>query len=459
MNFKSLLTKVILENMEKIDFLIDTYAKPKVKEDGKKKPAKLTIKELAELISADPTSNLNEVDIETATAAQLKKAKAGKYTPWIIKSYLDLNQQTEIPFGQSGYDREVKELKSRFMEDLYKITNDLTKFIRFKNRIPEEDRKRAFTKGFTPNDLYQLVKDFSLEKTKASKEEKQEASTTYQHPGADIIFRGKDWTVARISDKGALGKDAACFYGGYYLETAKGETRWCTSSPGLNWFDRYIKDGPLYVVIPNQWSGKRGEKSGLPADRYQFHFPSNQFMDPEDRSVNLVQLLNGKMSELKEVFKPEFAKGLTTNDTKLAIDNFEHGVVGKFIALYGLDDLIKNLPETLTEFQIQNKNNNQEINITIPKDIAKFKNLKMILLENCISEIPDEICQLKELKFLALTNNPKLTSIPECLATLPHLYFLNLKGSPNVKVPKFVQERGEEMHGMGMWDLAQANKK
>jgi hypothetical protein len=63
----------------------------------------------------------------------------------------------------------------------------------------------------------------------------------------------------------------------------RGETRWCTSSPGLTWFDRYIKDGPLYVVIPNsprKFTGSMdlGEKSGLPAYRIQFHFPSNQFM-------------------------------------------------------------------------------------------------------------------------------------------------------------------------------------
>ncbi len=37
-------------------------------------------------------------------------------------------------------------------------------------------------------------------------------------------------------DMGQLGKDAACFYGGSYQEPGKGETRWCTSSPGLTWF-------------------------------------------------------------------------------------------------------------------------------------------------------------------------------------------------------------------------------
>ena len=91
-----------------------------------------------------------------------------------------------------------------------------------------------------------------MEKTKATADEKKEASITYAHPGADIVYRGQDWTVAKITDKGPLGKEAACFYGGSHNEGRRGETTWCTSSPGLTWFDRYIGKGPLYVVIPNK---------------------------------------------------------------------------------------------------------------------------------------------------------------------------------------------------------------
>ena len=46
--------------------------------------------------------------------------------------------------------------------------------------------------------------------------------------------------MIRISDKGEVGKDAAVYYGGFH-EYDLGETRWCTSSPGLNWFENYIK--------------------------------------------------------------------------------------------------------------------------------------------------------------------------------------------------------------------------
>lgn len=442
MKFTKILKSVILEQ-SKFQILFDKLTTPSKDKEGKPQKPKLTKGEFFELMSADPTTRLNNVDLETASKEELEKVKAGSYTPWIIKHYL--TPKTERQPGERGYEEEVREAKKTFMEDLSKITNDLQKFHRFKSQIEGE---RDLNK-LTPEELYNKVKDFSLEKTKATAQEKQEASKTFAHPGGEIVFRGDEWTVAKISDKSQLGKDAACFYGGYYLEPSKGETRWCTSGPGLSYFDRYIKDGPLYVVIRNQ-DTKFGEKSKLPATRYQFHFPSNQFMDVHDHSIDLIEYLNGPMKELKNYFKPEFAKGLTIGGEKLAIDNFSSGPIGKYIALYGLDDLIDSLPDTLTEFQISNKEN-KNINIKIPQSIGRFKNLTMLLFDNCISEIPESICQLTNLQFIAFINCKNMKSIPGCIAGLPDLNFLNLKGT-NVQVPQEIQQRGAELDN-GMWDM------
>lgn len=442
MKFTKILKSVILEQ-SKFQILFDKLTTPSKDKEGKPQKPKLTKGEFFELMSADPTTRLNNVDLETASKEELEKVKAGSYTPWIIKHYL--TPKTERQPGERGYEEEVREAKKTFMEDLSKITNDLQKFHRFKSQIEGE---RDLNK-LTPEELYNKVKDFSLEKTKATAQEKQEASKTFAHPGGEIVFRGDEWTVAKISDKSQLGKDAACFYGGYYLEPSKGETRWCTSGPGLSYFDRYIKDGPLYVVIKNQ-DTKFGEKSKLPATRYQFHFPSNQFMDVHDHSIDLIEYLNGPMKELKNYFKPEFAKGLTIGGEKLAIDNFSSGPIGKYIALYGLDDLIDSLPDTLTEFQMSNKEN-KNINIKIPQSIGRFKNLTMLLFDNCISEIPESICQLSNLQFIAFINCKNMKSIPGCIAGLPDLNFLNLKGT-NVQVPQEIQQHGVELDN-GMWDM------
>ena len=73
-------------------------------------------------------------------------------------------------------------------------------------------------------------------------------------------------------------------------------------------------------------------------------------------------------------------------------------------------------------------------------------------MDNCIDSIPDSICELKNLRFLALVNNPKLTSVPECIVNLDNLFFLNLNGSKNVRVPEGIKSKATNM-GDGMWDL------
>jgi hypothetical protein len=436
MKFTSLLKSVILEQ-SRFELLFDALTKPSKDKEGNKVKPKLSKEEFVALVTADPTTRTNNVDMETADSKELAKVKAGKYVQWLIKNYL--TPSTERQPGDNGYEREVKQVKDTFMEDLYKVTDDLTKFERFKNRLPQDMRD---INRLTPSSLYDAVKDFDLTLATTTKSERKSAPV---HPGSKLLFDGPTWRVIEIKDKGAVGKEAACFYGGNQKET-----RWCTSAPGLSYFDRYIKDGPLYVVYKSGDTDVAPE-TGLPKERYQFHFPSNQFMDKDDRSIDLVKYLNGPMSELKDFFKPEFAKGLTVGGEKLVIDSFSHGAVGKFIGLYGLDDLIDNLPSTLKEFQIQNRDKN-DVTINIPESIGRFKDLNMVLFDNCIESIPDSICTLPKLRFLALINNPKLTEIPECVADLPNLYFLNLKGSSNVKVPESIQAKGTDMGG-GMWDL------
>ena len=437
MKFTSLLKSIIVEQ-SRFEVLLNALTKPGQDKEGKKTKPKLTKDEFLALVQADPTTRMNNVDIESAGPDELAKVKAGSYVQWLVKNYL--MPKTERQSGDNGYEKEVKQVKETFMEDLYKVTDDLKKFERFKGRLPKEMRD---INKLTPDQLYDAVKDFDLTLATTTKAERKSAEV---HPGAKLVFDGPNWRVVEIKDKGAVGKEAACFYGGNNQET-----RWCTSAPGASWFDRYIKDGPLYVVYsPTDTDIAPG--TGLPKTRYQFHFPSNQFMDKDDRQQDLVALLNGPMEELKSFFKPEFAKGLTVGGEKLVIDSFSHGAIGKFIALYGLDDLIGSLPETLKEFQIQNRDSKSNITIAIPEEIGRFKDLNMILLDNCVNSIPESICTLPKLRFLALINNPELRTIPDCIADLPNLYFLNLKGSDNVQVPESIKQKGTDMGG-GMWDL------
>ena len=427
--FTNILRDLIIES-SRFQVLFDKYVKP----NKETRTALMPFPTLFEIIGADPTSRIPEgMTAETAKPTDMEKVKIGKYTQWILKNYTTPNIESDSGItdpNSPAAKQLIKQYQELFMEDLYKVTGDLQKFERFKNRLPQEARD---INKLTPETLYDQVKDFSLEKTKATKDEKVEASRTYQHPGAEIVYRGSEWTVARISDQGQLGKDAACFYGGYYLEPQKGETRWCTSSPGLTWFDRYIKDGPLYVVIPNsprKFTGSMdlGEKSGLPAYRIQFHFPSNQFMTPDDRNIDLVEFLNQQEPGLKEYFKPEFMSGLASKGgTKVSV-NYPSDSASKFIALYGFEEFFETLPENIERLEFVKKGG-ADISLNIPESIGKFKNLTALHLVGCVSKFPESICNLEKLQFLSLPDNPGLQMLPSCLANLPKLTVINLKNS------------------------------
>ena len=364
-----------------------------------------------------------------------------------MKQYLKL--EPEVEYGTPQFKTEMAELQRLFFEDLYKTTEDLQKFDRFKGQLDQEQRD---INRHTIDSLMDITADFSLEKTKASKEEKQEASKTYKHPGGEVIFRGSDWTVVKIEDQGELGKDAACFYGGHGLRSSKGESSWCTSSPGLSYFNTYIKQGPLYVVIPNQPTSFKdsgvdtGEKSGLPAKRYQFHFPSNQFMDPDDRQIDLINFLN-ENSELKEVFKPEFMRGLTGSEGTSVSVEYPNDSASKFIALYGFDDFFETLPDNLERLDFVKSNRSyggredKPFSVKLPSTIGRFKNLNALHLEGIVDNLPKELGELKNMVFLSLPNNPNLNKLPVEISNLNNLQVINLKNTPNVKIPDEIENK------------------
>lgn len=439
MKFSGIIRHIILEQ-GRYEILRKTYTEPKKKGD-KVKPARMSLEDLNKIVLADPTTRRDGDEIK----------KAGTYTPWLVKQFLRLEPESE--YGTSEFKSEMSRLQELFFEDLYKTTESLQKFDRFKGQLDQELRD---INKFNIEKLADITVDFSLDKTKASKSEKEEAAKTYEHPGGEVIFKGSKWTVVKIEDTGKLGHDAACFYGGYGLDIAKGESSWCTSAPGRsNYFNTYIKDGPLYVVIPNKPQSFRdggattGEKSGLPANRYQFHFPSNQYMGANDRQINLIEFLN-KNEELKEVFKPEFMKSLTNREgTSISVE-YPKDSASKFISLYGFDEFFETLPDNLERFDFVKSNNrygesSDEVALTIPKTLGRFKNLNALHLEGIIKELPKEIEELKDLVFLSLPNNNNLTTIPKGISNLKNLQVINLKNSPNVKIPDEI-ENNKKLH-------------
>lgn len=438
MKFTTLLKNIIVEATA-YQIKLEQNTKPRKDKEGKALKPKMSKETFNLLVQADPNTKTKGVDLNTNDEKELQKVKTGGYVDWLVKSYLNI--ETETKPGDAGYERELKMLRERFLEDLYKITDDLKKFDRFKSRLPLE--KRDIQK-LTPAQLYDAVKDFDITMATTTKAERKSAPV---HPGGKLVFDSPELRVVEISDKGPTGKEAACFYGGNNQET-----RWCTSAPGLSHFEYYIGKGPLYVIY-NPSDPNVSQTTGLPIERYQINFETDSYMDRHDHRFDIIEKLNGPWQVLKPMFKPRFAKGLTeSGGTSLKVNGFKSGNVGKFIALYGLEELINSQPDTLTEIQIRNSDKSGVI-LKIPDSIKRFKNLELVLFDNCIDAIPDTICDLKNLNFLSLMNNPKLVKIPECIADMPNLMFLNTKGSDNIQIPEKIRKRAKSKLGNYMLDF------
>ena len=456
MRITSLLSKLILEQ-SRFQVLYDKMVKPSAKavEKNKKATGLMDFDTLKTIIFADPTTKASEnFDIAGANVDEMEKVKVGKYAQWLLKNFVspkptELELSGEVDFNSREYKNAVSEFRRLFLEDLYKTTDDLKKFERAKQYLPQDQRD---INKFTPRTLFDTLKDFQIPEKKRQELEKKEAKKTregFKHAGGEILYEGPNWTLIRVSDQGAVGKDAAIYYGGFH-EYDQGESRWCTSSPGLTYFNGYIKDGPLYVIFPNDDGGQVGKKTGLPVERYQFHFPSNQFMDRHDRQVNLVEMLNGKLSELKEFFKPEFAKGLVTKGGNKVEINYPDSSAGKFVALYGFDELFESLPENIEHLLINNKSK-EDIALDVPESLGRFTTLQALLLQNIVRTLPESIGKLSNLNFLALPGNKQLKALPASIAGLESLAFINLKDSnPNIQIPPQLKERLSE-EGQGFY--------
>lgn len=421
MKFNKIVKSIILEQ-GRYEILRKTYTEPK-KKGNKVKPARMSKEELDKIVLADPTTRRDGDKIK----------KAGKYTQWLLKQFLNIEPNIEAEYGTPQFKEEKKEKLRLFFEDLYKTTDDLKKFERFKNEL---DINLRDINNLTIDTLYDAVKGFSLEKATTTKAERKSMDV---HPGAEQIFDGAKWDVFKIEDNSDLGKEAACFYGGNQKET-----RWCTAAPGLSYFNTYIKQGPLYVLV-DKTDTEKGEITGLPKHRYQFHFPSNQFMDIDDRQIDLIQFLNDN-NELKEVFKPEFMKGLTGKDGEHISVEYPRDSASKFIALYGFEEFFENLPTNIGRLDFISSD--KDLVIEIPPSIGKFKNLFALHLSGILESIPKEVAELENLIFLSLPDNPKLKTIPKEIAKkkgnqyqLDDLKVINVLGSsPNFKFPPEVEE-------------------
>jgi hypothetical protein len=450
MKITSVLSNLITEQ-SRFQILYDKLVKPSATArpaaPGQQPKGAMDLETLKTIIFADPTTRAPQgFDKEGATLEDMGNVKVGKYTQWMLKHFIRptfTDERADIEVGTPEYKRAAQEYRRMFLEDIDILGVDLLKHERFKGRIPEDLRD---INKITPEQLYTAVEDFKLTKnSKSNKAERLTKENPFVYPGSKIDFVSPSWTVVTISDMSQPAKEAGAYFGGYYdTQDQFGETSWCTSKLDGTYFDYYLEQGgQFYVVLPNN-DTEFSDKTGLPKNRYQFHFPSNQFMNRRDRQINLVEFLNGEGKELKQYFKKEFAEGLVKTGGDVVEVNYPDSSSGKFVALYGFDELFESLPDTILRLLINNKSS-EDIALDVPDSIGRFVNLEALLLQNICKSLPESIGNLKNLQFLSLPSNSQIENIPESVSELPDLAFINLRGSnPNVKIPEKVLENLSE---------------
>jgi len=451
----------VLSNLITEDARFQVFYNKYVLPSGTRQKGILPFEIVKQIAFADPMTRVpDNYDKEGASVEDMlsNQVKVGKYTQWMlnmfIKPHLTDDNNDVIEVNTDKYKSKANEYRRLFIEDLHYFTELLTKYDRFKGSLVD-DSKKDINNVKSINELSQLqveygdtTVDLSMYRGKKVRNEKgADAQTNFNFPGAEILKVGSEYTLIRISDKGDLGSKAASYFGGYEGGLARGESNWCTASTGSINSHNYRQKGPLYIIIANDDKGKVGEVTGLPTERYQLHFPKpSQFKSRDQYSaegnVPIVEWLNGKWSEFKEILKPEFAKGFITPNTDNVTIKYPSDETGRFLALYGFEEFFEALPENIKKLNIINTSN-ERINLELPKSIVRFKSLVALMIQNMISSVPENICELKNLTLLAFPNNEELKSIPECVANLPNFTFLNVNGCPNVQVPEKLEAYNE----------------
>jgi len=157
-----------------------------------------------------------------------------EYTQWLIKNYCKDAMHAE--------------------DVATEITDSLEKFDDYKRR------RLTNLRDINAYNFRTLYNAFSAVRSRRDDQKQKSPRGDY-----DEVFRDDRLIVIKPNDR-----EAACFYGQ--------NTRWCTAATNNNMFNSYNQDGPMYIIIPRQ-PVHTGEK-------YQFHFPSHQFMDEHDNDIS-----------------------------------------------------------------------------------------------------------------------------------------------------------------------------
>lgn len=209
---------------------------------------------------------LSDIIIEAALTVDVVKQKP-KFKNVPSELFDKMDEEGLNTIGQGGYiewvlNRYMKsgpDSQSRYVEDMYKIADNL--------KIFDAKKNKGFWKE--PKDINQYATMLQLfDATRKYKDEKSQndykvSSKDVDDEDIETIYDDESWSV-----KLPKTTEASIILG-------RG-TSWCTAAQGSrNMFDHYNGQGPLYVLTNKTTN-----------DKYQLHQAAGQFMDKDDTPVS-----------------------------------------------------------------------------------------------------------------------------------------------------------------------------
>jgi hypothetical protein len=227
---------------------------------------------------------------------------------------------------------------------------------------------------------------------------------------AELVFENDKWVIVITHNKLA--------------NTEFGKfTTWCTA--GTRWgsmFESYHGRGELFVLIRKGYGSKKEIKE-RPEYRLQFHFEDDQFMDANDKRIDINKFLfNNK--EVKDYFKSYIVK--TALPRRRAKNMRQMDEIKYLLGLGFGDEIIKILKESKPESMDFSQH---IIEMQYLDNIGEVTSLKKLDLTECkLTYLPESIRHLKNLKYLKFRNNTSVTKIPDWVSELTNLETLDCAG-------------------------------
>ena len=212
----------------------------------------ITVQKLGHKLSAaGKREGVTDVDRILSALEEMDPTPNKQYMIWLANQYISNNFR---------------------LEDTPRIKEVLTKFNRYKSRLPERDLGKY--------DLHKLEDTIDrIEGVSLGSKEALSTGTFPVVPDSEVLYNGP---LGQLSIPKT--EEASC-------ELGSG-TKWCTAGREGNQFNYYTEEGPLYI-----WRDKNGEK-------YQFHFPTAQLMDSRDERISdgIIQYFRTQHPILKKLF-------------------------------------------------------------------------------------------------------------------------------------------------------------